>query len=536
MSTEGKVSIYGSGRDMPIDYLLRKQERTCMYESPSLVEDFQRQTLKDLRPLKPLFESDEIRGGRDVNGQAFGNNISDRFLTFRDTGFQSRGCVDGHNQPDGIFINTGGATELDPRGVALGPNMRAHVDQQYARGSLYNYRPDGDASVPESGINPWVMNSNVRGIQNISKDYFKNFSTGLDGWHNGATAPGYVVSNKQKLVDGQLIKDPATAPNRNKMDATTVLSNTLKIGWRRTTDNEFKVSKYGKKNFGKPYNAEDWYKNRANVTIDHDILMSWQDVNVSKATALKMIDLSKQKFDKHQTGLHGIEWDESKDGKGNKVKLVPKDMAGMAKRPTLETQPITPHTNIKGEVNTSSGEKLMIHDAPNISKTRINSTMFEKMGQANKAVTKKQKSNLRASVKRSAESNYVDILETNKKKKPQVINNAILWDSLAVFKKGDEKAIMNYKSAKKKSNKHNLEKINKHKFEKDSYTNKQHKITKIAKIIHGKKTTRQDNDFGKEGVFTRSIGPMGNKQTMKYMERDSVSNEMDDISSRRQIT
>jgi hypothetical protein len=532
MSAEGKLSIYGSGHDMPIDYLLRKQERTCMYESPTLVEDFHRSTLKDLRPSAPLFESDEIRGGRDVDGQAFGNNLSERFLTFRDTGFQSRGCVDGAHQPEGTFINTGGATDLDARGVALEPNMRAHVDQQYARGSFHNYRSDADNSVPESGINPYDMNKNVRGIQNISKSYYKNFSTGLDSWHNGGMSSGYAVSNKQKLIDDQVIKDPATNPNRNKMDATTILSNDLKIGWKRTTDNRFEVSKYGKKNIGKAYSEEDWYKNRANSSIDHDILLSWQGDNVSKSTALKMMDLSKQNSTKHWTGLQGMTWDESRLSKGTKVKLAPKDMAGMSKRPSASSQSKTPHDTLKGETSTKSGEMLMIHDAPTITKTCINSTIFEKMGQANQAVTKKQKSNLRKDIKRSARKETDEMTETNKKKKTQSGDNSIFWDSIAVFSKGNSKTVMNYKSSKKSKEGNNMKKLDKHKFEKESYISYQHKQSMPSQVSKNKSQTKYDNDFGNEGTFTQSKGEMGTKQTMQYIDRDNNDNYMGEMASR----
>jgi hypothetical protein len=532
MSTEGKVSIYGSGSDMPIDYLLRKQERTCMYESPTIVEDFQRQTLKDLRPLKPLFESDEVRGGRDVDGQAFGNNLSERFLTFRDTGFQSRDDVDGAYQPDGTFINTGGATELDPRGTALGPNMRAHVDQQFARGSHYNYRSDADNSVPESGINPYDMNKNVRGIQNISKAYYKNFSTGFDSWHNGGMAPGYAVSNKQKLMDDQIIKDPATNPNCNKMDATTSLSNNLKIGWRRTTDNRFEVSKYGKKNIGKVYSNEDWYKNRANASVDHDVLLSWQGTNVSKSAALKIMDLSKQNSTKHWTGLQGMTWDESKLSKGTKVKLAPKDMAGMSKRPSAASQSKTPHDTLKGETSTKSGDMLMIHDAPTITKTRITSTIFEKMGQSNQAVTKTQKSDLRKDIKRSMRKETNEIVETNKKQKNQAEDNSIFWDSIAVFKKGKSKTVVNYKAAKKDKAGNNMNKLDKHKFNKESYVSQQHKQKIPSQVSKNKSQTKYDNNFGREGTFNQSKGEMGTKQTMQYIDRDNNDNYMSDMSSR----
>ena len=53
---ESKTSIVGQYGDMPIDMLLRKQEQTCMYESPHQVEDFHRATLKDLKPDAEFYE------------------------------------------------------------------------------------------------------------------------------------------------------------------------------------------------------------------------------------------------------------------------------------------------------------------------------------------------------------------------------------------------------------------------------------------------------------------------------------------------
>ena len=69
------TSIVGSGFDMPYDLLLRKQEVTGIYEDPDDVENFHRSTLKDMRPLPALFESDQPRGGTDTSGRSVGNNI-----------------------------------------------------------------------------------------------------------------------------------------------------------------------------------------------------------------------------------------------------------------------------------------------------------------------------------------------------------------------------------------------------------------------------------------------------------------------------
>jgi hypothetical protein len=527
-SSQPKQNIYASSGYMPVDYLLRKQEVTCEYMPETLVEDYQRSALKDRRPLKPLFESDEIAGGRDVAGNAFGNPNSDRILSFHNSGFQTESDAEPY-LPDGTFINIG-ATELDPRGVALGPNMRAGVDQQWARGDLYNYRSDADPSVPESGINPWQMNNNVRNIQRITKDYFKNFSTGYDAWATSSIAPGYTKSNKQKVRNDQVIKDPKTAPNRNKLDATTALSNTLNLGWRRTTDNRFQVSKYGRKNVGKTFTGENWYKNRANTNVDHDVMVSWQDTNVSKATALKMIDLSKQKSNAI-AGLREMQWEESSTYKPASQKLQPKDMAGMAKRPSHQTHDAAAHTTLNGEVMPDSGERRIQHDAPVMGKIKLNTTIFEKMGQLNKAVTKEQKNDLRVAIKESAVREKFSVEEHNPIAKKSSKNNKAFWNSIAVYNKGDEKIVINYAAAKSQSNVHNLKKISKHVFDRDSHNADQRRGKLKTRVGSNKAASRGDNDFGREGVHTRFIGGLGTKYLADRTLRDTPDNELGDISA-----
>ena len=522
---EGKRSIVGSGSYMPVDMLLRKQEQTCMYESPDMLNQHFRETLKDLTPDSRLWESDQHRGGTDGAGNPFGNNISERFLSFRDSGFQSE-CGAEPNLPDGTFLDWQ-FLEKDPRGVAQGPNMQRHVDQQYARAGSYNYRSDADDSIPESGVNPWVMQMNIRNAQGITKDYQKNFSTARDGFHNGGMAPGYAVSNKEKLSDDQEIKDPAQNPNRNKMDATSLHSNKAKMGWRRTTDHRFKVAKYGRKNIGKSFTDSDWYKNRATSSIDHDILVSWQDNNMSKTTALLMMDLAKQKADAHFTGLHGVVWGKTRESKGTKHKLTPRDMSGMAKRPSKESRAAAAHTELSGEVVPVSGERLLMHDAPTITKTNINSTIFETMGLATKKSVKLQKSDLRAAIEKTAKEDGVFMEETNKKQKKLPTDQSILWDSIAVFRKGDEKAIVNYKAVKKTKG-HNLGRVSKDEFESDSYARGQNSGRKDKAVVHKSKEGLHDNDFGREGVQTRHIGGMQSKYMTPHMDRDEAEDVIND--------
>ena len=524
----GTDSIVGSGSYMPIDMLMRKQEATCYYEDPHLVENFHRSTLKNMRPEERLFESDQQRGGTDTHGNPMGNNLSERFLSFRDSGFQTEQGAEPY-LPDGTFLDFQ-FLEQDPRGSALGPDMRKHATQQFSRASLINFKNDEDSSVPSTGISPWDMNRNVRSIQNITKDYYKNFDTGWDSWSTAGAKSNPKVSKMKYTQNSCDMRDPTQLLNRNVMNVTNSLSNDTSIGFRRTTDHEFKIAQYGRTNIGSSFNNEDWYKNRSNVHIDHDVMVSWQDVNVSKSVALKMIDLSKQKFNAHFTGLQGIEWDESKASRSTKHKLTPVDMSGMTKRSTLETRPTDAHTDLKGEVVTKSGARLLLHDAPTINKTEINTTIFEKMGLVNKQATKIQKDDLRKSIQQTADDGNMYMTEKNKKQKTvSKDSGAILWDSIANYQKGSAMTIMNYKAAAKNIKGHNLQKLGNVDFEHESRntTQRRGRIDKVA--VSKKNEGKIDNDFGRDDSISKTIGGgMGTKYMTPHMDRDGYMNDIND--------
>jgi len=527
----GTESIVGSGFDMPYDLLLRKQEVTGIYEDPDDVENFHRSTLKDMRPLPALFESDQPRGGTDNSGKSTGNNISERFLSFRDSGFQSNQNAEPY-LPDGTFLDWQGL-EKDSRGVALEPNMRQHVDQQMARASLINYKNDADPSVLESGLNPWDMNTNIRQGQAVFKDYYKNFDTSWDSMGSRGAVTDFSESRIPTVSQSVDMADPVQLPNRNVMNVTNSLSNDTSIGFRRTTDHMFKVSQYGKTNQSS-FTNEDWYKNRANAHIDHDIMVSWQDVNVSKSTALKMIDLANQKNKLHYSGITGINWEDSKSARGTKQKLTSVDMAGMNYRPAIETQAISAHTKIGGELAPKSGEHLLKHDDQVINKTRINTTIFEKMGLINKDSTRQQKDDLRNSIKQTAKNKNLFVTETNKQqKKFDSDGNKLLWDSETLHNKGVEKAIMNYKAAASINDMrgHTKEKIDKIKFKSDSYKTNQRSGGRTDKSsINNLYTGEIDNDFGRDDVVTKTLdGGIGSKYMNKYMDRDGNETEMNDL-------
>lgn len=522
----GTDTIIGSGSLMPDDMYLRKIEQTNYYESPTQLEDFHRATLKDLKPLPALFESDQIRGGRDANGNAMGNPYAKSFLHFRETGARMTA------EP---FLEEGSFTdwdyaEKDPRGTATGPDMRKHVDQQFARKDLIKFHSDADDSVPESGINPTLMRANIRGSQNVFKDYYKNFDTAFDSRVVSSAAAVIGDSRKTKFEDSSDIRDPLGKSSINKYAVTNTMSNDTSIGWRRTTDHKFQVSQYGKQNVGKSFTDENWYKNRANAHIDHDIVVSWQDTTMPKSMALLMMDLSKKKTTSHNIGLNNIDWSESMNGQNAKQKLTPADMAGMAARPTSESQSETAHAALNGDVTNKSGERLLIKDTTIMGKTNINTTIYESMPGVNKTMTQTQKDDLRNAIQQTATDSGLYQEETNKKKREAPSDPTILWESIALFKKGDSKSVKNYKAGKQSNDKHNKERIHKDVFERDSYTTDHRTQQLKSNVVHKKTITKDEVEYGNgnDMVGSQLVGGLGTKYMRKFMSSDSDFNDIND--------
>lgn len=519
-------SLVGQSGDMPIDMYLRKLEQTCLYESPFATEDYQRDILKDLSPDAPFFESDQPRGGVDENGVSRGGYQSEARINLRSG---ARTLTD-------PYIAEGSFTdwqflEQDPRGVANEPNMRKHVEQQYARGGLYNYRDDNDHSIPSQGVTPWNMQMNIRNAQHAVKDYKKIFNTAFDGWTNAGVKTCQTKSIKEQTCNDQEIKDPKHASNRNRSDVTNNLSNDTSIGWRRTTDHRFKVSKYGKIKTGKNVNTEDWWKNRASAHTDHDTKVSWKTHTVDKNLALLMMDLTRLKQVKNSTADTTI-FGNSKDIKNNKKILSVADISGMAVRPSKETRSMSAHTSLDGNVKNKSGKSLYKHDSNVIEKTYINPTIVEKMSNVNRRLNNKITDDLRDSIKKSAADKGIYMSEANTKKVNKTDQSAI-WGGITLHEHGTSKQVKNYKSAVKAIEDNGgkkLKKMHNSANFKESYKTNQRR-GRLDKDMMTTKSAKVDNEFGKEVTNRHLVGPMGSKYMNKYMLADTVHGELDDLST-----
>jgi hypothetical protein len=527
MSGAGTDTIIGSGSLMPIDAYLKKIEFTKIYESPDQTDDYQRSILKDLRPDKPFFESDQPRNGKDpYTNETRGGNQSRSRIALRETGSRSYAEP---SLPDGTFLDWQ-FLEKDQRGVALEPDMRKHVEQQKARGKFYNYRNDSDNSIPESGWHPYKAQMQIRNAQHQTKEKLKIFDTAFDGWTTGGKySRGTMISNVDMQETDNEVPDLAGAEHRNRADITNNLSNDTSIGWRRTTDHKFKVAKYGQQRGGKAKADDEWYKNRANANLDHDIGVSYQDSNMDKSTALKIIDIAGQRKNANLSALH-TKFDRSMNSQtGRQHKVISDDIAGSQIINTEESGASTANSLLKNAMTNKSGERLEIKTEQKLGKSIINPIIFDFMTNTNKRMADAEIKNLRDKIEQTAIKSGIYIEEQNSTKLTEPASNSLMWQSHHNQTKGDDKKVFQYKAPVKSNLSNNITNIDGEDYKSQSYQGNQRKINNDPIEIQNIDSTEYDGSIGRDDSVTKLVGPVGTKYMQKYHERDHVQNNINDM-------
>ena len=208
-------------------------------------------------------------------------------------------------------------------------------------------------------------------------------------------------------------------------------------------------------------------------------------------------------------------------------------MAGIKSRETKETKTISAHTKMNGERENRDGNSLLQHDDMKINKCKINTSIFEKIAQANRQVTKHKTDDLRKDIESTVKKDGIFIEDINKKKKKASTDPNIFWDSISVYSKGNSQEIVNYKKLLDKKLASKKNQVNKTQFNNDSYTRDQ-KLIKLNKKQTHINDTQNTDKYGNEGVFTRNIGGMGNKINTRTRHDQSMdSNEINDATMRR---
>lgn len=273
--------LAGQSGLMPANIWKEKYEITSIDESSSAVEDYQRQAMQDFSCDATFFESDHKRE----------DNHSEEFLSIRHEGHRSGETPDA---PD-LFLEL---TERDPRGTALDPNMRHLIEQSYSRADYFRFSDDSDNSVTEREKRPQQLIAQIRDQFENIKARLKIFATSKGNFaSSGKTQQGLESRTGTSIQGGGNISAHRDADSVNRY--TTVLSNTLPLGWEQTGDHEFKIAKLGQVRSALA-GGEDVELNRADVREDQtDKLTRFQDqtVTVGLAQLMKQLALEKSRRD-----------------------------------------------------------------------------------------------------------------------------------------------------------------------------------------------------------------------------------------------
>jgi hypothetical protein len=532
----GTDSIVGTYGEMPIDMYLRQLEVTDMFESPDLVEDYQRQLLKDRRPDQPFFESDIPRGGLDPNtGERLRGYQSYGVLALRETGKRSYAEPE---LPDGTFLDYQ-FLQPDERGVAVGPDMRKHRDQQMARGKFYNYRSDADWSVPESGWQPSNAIRQMKWSMYPLKDRMKIFSS------SRTASFGARGTDSRPQLSQLCIQTPEDAKwqdggtpeivYKNRLDATTILSNSLPIGSRVTTDNRFKVAKYGQIRADLPFSKQDWWRNRAHVYDEREIPRELDGIRVPKNLALLIANLSRRKMTSIWTGLQNM-FKSSKDMQLNRQRKITAEDLELIRRLAEESGVDPAHVLLKGEVIPRDAKRLR-DDEEIMDKVVINPKILSIMASTGKNRKSRgvERKDLRKEVERTSLDEGIFVMDKESNKKPGRLMKST--DPLqrknidTYYVKGEEKNISNYKNlpAEMKNSKIPLHRAERYK--EISRTNKYYKINPRHPKNRQIDDVEGDMDFQTEGYLNRFINPAQTRYTTPYIavERIEECDDMNDI-------
>lgn len=518
----GKSGISGSGSLMTEASYLKKMEQTVIFEDPNMLENYNRQTLKDIRPDAPFFESDQTR--RD-------NRLSTDKLSLRHHGNRSNG-VEAY-LPDGTFLDFEGLTK-DKRGLALDPNMNLHRKQQEARGKFIKQGIDDDNSVPSMGWHPTNVVKDIKGQFYNVKNRLKIFDESMSTINNSG-----VRKHASTTIDQCLQQTDERAPEMQdqmcytRSNIINDLSNNTSIGWKRTTDHLFKVAKYGAMRGQASGKNQNFLKNRSNAQIDHDVLLSYQDQNTSKLLTIKMIDLAKQKANDMESGkgaMLGFSLSNAKRAR----KITNNDLTGFAHNNTDESMITSAHTMLNGEQvpHLSGGAVQPIVDNV-MRKVVIDPFIIDYMASINRKMTTKEVKDLRDSVYRSAAFTGLLVSQTNAKcSNKNIVNNELLWQSTANFERGKSMKIANFNRLSGIKGAKDMNMLDFEEYKSKQKTSKQRRGKISAPTLYTMDATQYDNDAGIEYDRVKLVGKMGSKYTQAYHMTDTPDNDMEEVTAR----
>lgn len=425
-------------------HYLKKIESTPMPEDPMAIENHLRGLLVDFRPDAPFLASDQVRDPSDKGGGTHSQEI----LNIRH--FASRSSEDPY-LPDGTFLDWQFA-ERDPRGVATGPDMRKHYEQQMDRAAFIRLYNDNDFSVPESGINPVKMVENINSGFYQYKDRYKNFDESFDGWHNGGIHQQGKPWNQTRTignvtVDGT-IKDLVDAAQGNRRDAVAKLSGDPTIGFRYTVpDQRFKVASYGMVRANQDKDYQNWNNNRSSSFVDHSVMRLVDEELVNKSLANLIIDLEGLRKNK-QVVAQGAAFSDSSVNQVKKRHLNPEDIYKLMR--TVSTSGAkTANEAFDGKRVMKYGNKPMNNNRKLVENVQMNHKVLSSMEQAtSKSMSKDKYDDLRKDIKQSAANSNLYHEVRNKKLGALGLTESQLRNSGFAHSDTESLAVKSYKGIK----------------------------------------------------------------------------------------
>jgi len=510
------ISYGGIGNDI----YLKKMAKTNIYEDPYQVDNHIRDLLKDFKPDKPFLASDAIRNSNDPGG-GFG---SVEKLNLRHGGARS---IEDPYLPDGTFLDFE-FTERDSRGTATGPNMRKHYEQQMDRASLIKYYSDDSWDVPEQGISPEKMVSNIKSGQYMFKDRYQNFEESFGSFHNGGTDNLGTSKNlngdiAKCTMDGTVM-NIVDSVNSNRIDAVAILSADPQIAYRHSTpDHRFKIAKYGAVRASQFLKDNDWSNNRSSTFQDHNSLVEINGQLINKKLATLIIDLEGIR-DTKQEVAKGAYYGDSYNNqiRGKKIKVD--DIYRMLM--TVGTHSKSSHENFEGKIVSRYGPKKTHKSREVMNQVMINHDILNSMKQATKKQNTKRTKDIRESIIQSNIDNGIYKEQTNKKNRYKGKNNN--RESKYNHHIEEQKTTANYSGIIPSNTNRVHEKLNYEDYAKSSLNTKDREGFRQRRKNNNVNTNEYDQDQGSMefGTYDKAF----KEPAEKYMGRDiqkSLDDDMD---------
>ena len=385
-------------------------------------------------------------------------------------------------------------------------------------------------------INPGVMTTNIKYLLPQFKDRYKNFSTA-----KGNLIYGYNYSKDPMKTqclttpDGQFL-NLNDAPQPVRSGATVLMSNDAQIGWRTTTDNNFKVAKYGLVRTNKKLHQSNPYIVANSVNVDQKTPVTWENLMISPALSLKIVDLAKQKYNKHLTGLFtmfGVS-----DVNYNVTHAIPDNaLITSGAWNANNSQDLTPNTIIGGRIMTRNGKRLVpVNDTQKIQKTVMSPEIINYMVtvMSNRKLAPRQMKDLREFIEESSTNNTMYVMDhENMDRKTNLTKNDPLANRrcLDVQGKCETMKSFNYSNVQPKYANASREMQGAESYKLSSQEQKIRKNNGNDIKIQKKEYFNNDQDYGTENALKRNRVSMGSKYVFNNIKHEDLENEnMSDIS------